>query len=169
LGSTWDISVSFDARATLHSSFCCTVRRAGSCQGWFAGGTHFRFAMATGTWAPTPPLAVASAAPQFACSQGHDRDTRCRCRRVALRRPAPCSAQGHNGGSQAPAEIVIRVAYYPVVPDGPLALQPEHPIRFRSSRCPPGGSLPASPPYGRTAGCVLADIPSTGTHSLLGD
>src|ERR1700745_645681 len=34
-------------------------------------------------------------------------------------------------------KIVIRVAYYPVVPDGPLALQPEYPIQFRSSRCSP--------------------------------
>ncbi len=53
---------------------------------------------------PLPPWAVASAAPQFASSQGHHRDTRCGCRRAALRRPAPCSAPGHNGGSAAPAE-----------------------------------------------------------------
>src|SRR5215469_9249354 len=34
-------------------------------------------------------------------------------------------------------KIVIRVAHYPVVPDGPLALQPKYPIQFRSSRSPP--------------------------------
>jgi len=36
-------------------------------------------------------------------------------------------------------KIVIRVAYYPVIPYGPLALQPEYPIQFRSSRFPAGG------------------------------
>jgi hypothetical protein len=34
-------------------------------------------------------------------------------------------------------KILIRVTYHPVVPDGPLVLQPENPIQFRSPRCPP--------------------------------
>src|SRR6202050_2775374 len=62
---------------------------------------------------PLPPWAVASAAPQFPSSQEHDRDTRCGCRRAALRRPAPCSAPGHNGGRGRPVRLYCTVDLLP--------------------------------------------------------